>query len=142
MAHVVPSRFWKVASLLLNPVGYPLRAMEKWQAIRAATREGAASKPAGRSHNPRPTLGQVLGRWACPPIHGTYPGHLSELRSYGREVWAQSFVHPQLVQRSDAPLVCATQFGFFRFRFLPARKWLGRHGLDSSRVFVMQKLNG
>ena len=76
-----------------------------------------------------------------PAVHGTYPGHLSELRSYGRRRWAASFVHPQLVQLSNVPLICATQFGFLRFRFLSARKWLGGHGLDSSRVFVVQQLN-
>jgi len=142
MAHVVPSRFWKVASLLLNPIGYPLRIAEKWRAMRAVLHEGPMSKSIGRRHTPRPTIGQVISRWTCPPVHGTYPGHLSELRSYGRQCWAESFVHPQLVQLSNVPLVCATQFGFLRFRFLSARKWLGRHGLGSSRVFVMQKLNG
>ncbi len=141
MAHVVPSRFWKVASLLLNPIGYPLRVGEKWWATRAVVRGGAISNPSGRSPVSRPTLGQILSRWACPPVHGTYPGHFSELRAYGRERWAESFVHPQLFQLSDRPLICSTQFGFLRFRFIPARAWLGRHGLDSSRVFVMQKLN-
>jgi SAM-dependent methyltransferase len=141
MAHVVPSRFWKVASLLLNPIGYPLRVAEKWRAMRFVTRGGGMPESTGRRQASRPTLRQVLGRWVCPPIHGTYPGHFSELRAYGREHWAQSFVHPQLIQLIDAPLVCATQFGFLRFRLLPARKWLGRHGLDSSRVFVMQKMN-
>jgi SAM-dependent methyltransferase len=141
MAHVVPSRFWKVASLLLNPIGYPLRVAEKWQAMRTAARRGPLPNSAGRATTPRPTLGQVLSRWACPPIHGTYPGHLSELRAYGRNCWAQSFVHPQLVQLSDTPLICSTQFGFLRFRFFPAREWLGQHGMDSSRVFVIQKVN-
>jgi len=139
MAHVVPSRFWKVASLLMNPVGYPMRVAEKWRATRQVAREGPTS--GARRQTPRPTLGQVLSRWACPPVHGTYPGHLSELRSYGRERWAASLVHPQIIQLSNAPLVCATQFGFLRFHFLIARKWLARHGLDSSRVFVVQKLN-
>ncbi len=44
MAHVVPSRFWKAASLLLNPVGYPLRVAEKWWALRQAGRNRQASE--------------------------------------------------------------------------------------------------
>lgn len=140
MAHVVPSRFWKVASLLLNPIGYPLRVAEKWWAARAVVR-GEISNPSGRSPHSRPALGQVLSRWACPPVHGTFPGHFPELRAYGRKHWAKSFVHPQLVHLSDKPLICSTQFGFLRFRFIPARRWLGGHGLDSSRVFIVQKLD-
>jgi SAM-dependent methyltransferase len=34
MVHIVPGRFWKLASLALNPVGYPLRVAEKWRAAR------------------------------------------------------------------------------------------------------------
>jgi len=139
MAHVVPARFWKVASLLLNPIGYPMRVAEKWWAARQVACDGPTS--GARRHTPRPTLGQVLSRWACPPVHGTYPGHLSELRAYGRGRWAASLVHPQLVQLWNASLICATQFGFLRFHFLSAREWLGRHGLHSSRVFVAQKLH-
>ncbi|HET7212602.1 MAG TPA: class I SAM-dependent methyltransferase [Terriglobia bacterium] len=140
MAHVVPSRFWKIANLLLNPIGYPLRVAEKWCATRAVVR-GGISSPFGRPTSSRPNLGQVFSRWACPPIHGTYPGHISELQAYGRRHWAESFTHVQLVPLSDRPLICSTQFGFLRFRFIPARTWLGRHGLDSSRVFVMQKVS-
>ena len=140
MAHVVPSRFWKMASLLLNPVGYPLRVAEKWQSMRAGA-GGQTSRPAIRWRNPQPTLRQVLSRWACPPVHGTYPGHFAELASYGHQRWAEYFVHPQLVQLSNEPLICATQFGFLRFRFLGMRRWLARRGMDSSRVFVTQKLD-
>ena len=39
MAHIVPSRFWKAASLLLNPLGYPLRVAEKWWAMHQVGRE-------------------------------------------------------------------------------------------------------
>ena len=142
MAHVVPSRYWKVASLFLNPVGYPMRVAEKWRATRGLAQHPQSSTPDGRRPAARPTAAQVFGRWLCPPIHGTYPTHFSELCSYGRRHWVEAFDHPQLVHVSDVPLVCSTQFGFLRFRFLAARRWLGRHGLDSSRVFVLQKLNG
>ncbi len=93
MTHVVPSRFWKVASLLLNPIGYPLRVAEKWRAMRAATRGGcnarvhrtrphpttdseAGSGALGLPPHPRDLSGtlfraqglraQVLGRIVCP----------------------------------------------------------------------------
>lgn len=140
MAHVVPSRYWKIASLFLNPLGYPMRVAEKWWAARELARHPQSSKPAIRGQAARPTLSQVLSRWLYPPIHGTYPTHFSELRAYGRRHWLKAFDHPQLARLSDAPLVCSTQFGFLRFRFTIARRWLGRHGLHSSRVFVLQKV--
>lgn len=137
MAHVVPSRFWKLASLLLNPVGYPLRLAEKFWATRQLG--SPLPRPNGPNPPPRPTLATVLARWLRPPIHGTYPSHFSELRCYGRRQWAEVFRHPQLAQVSDYPLICSTQFGFLRFRFIAAREWLGHRGLDSSRVFIMRK---
>jgi len=137
VAHVVPSRFWKVASLLLNPLGYPLRVAEKWWALRQI--QNQTSTPVNPVGATRPGILQVLGRWIYPPIHGTYTSHLSEYQQYGREQWLQSLTHPRLVQVADAPLLCVTQFGFLRFRFIPLRRWLGGHGLDSSRVFVMRK---
>ena len=82
---------------------------------------------------------QVLGRWVNLPIHGTFASHISEYLSYGRDRWVRSFEHPKLVQLVNAPLLCFTQFGFFRFRFMHLRKWLARHGFASTRVFVMRK---
>jgi SAM-dependent methyltransferase len=137
-AHVVPSRFWKVASLLLNPLGYPLRVAEKWWAARQTPKDTSRRVSAAVG---RPGVLQVLGRWIYPPIHGTYRSHRSEYLEYGRDQWLESFRHPRFVHLTDAPLVCATQFGFLRFRFTsPLRGWLGRHGFDSSRVFVLQKV--
>lgn len=138
-AHVVPSRFWKAASLILNPVGYPLRVAEKWLAMRQHAAETMKRLTREGVPHPRPGLLQVMRRWAVPPIHGTYPSHLSEYRQYGRKQWQESFRHPRLVPVTDVPLVCATQFGFFRFRFVSLRAWLGRHGFDSARVFVLQR---
>jgi SAM-dependent methyltransferase len=137
-AHVVPSRFWKVASVLFNPLGYPLRVIEKWWAARRYP-NSLPSTGLNRAAT-RPSVGQVLGRWFYPPIHGTYRSHRAEYVEYGRKQWLESLRHPRLVHVADAPLVCATQFGFVRFRFIAARKWLGRHGLDVSRVIVMQKV--
>lgn len=137
-AHVVPARFWKTASLLFNPVGYPLRVAEKWWAMRQIAKNGeAAAGP--RSPARRPAILQVLGRWFCPPIHGTYASHWAEYRAYGRDEWLASLASPQLLHLADAPLICATQFGFARFRLIAWRKWLGRHGFACSRVVVMQK---
>jgi len=139
MAHVVPSRYWKAASLLLNPLGYPLRVMEKWWAWQQRARDNSAIKSFD-THGEQPGILQVLGRWIYPPIHGTYASHLAEYQSYRRDRWLEIFRHPQLVLVADVPLVCATQFGFLRFRFIRLRKWLARQGLSSSRVFVMRKV--
>jgi hypothetical protein len=139
-AHVVPTRFWKATSLLLNPFGYPLRVLEKWAALRQKLRENQASELLGPHGVTRPGILQVLGRWIYPPIHGTYPSHAAEYLSYGRERWAKFFRHPKLVQVADAPLLCATQFGFLRSRFIPLRKSLARHGMEGSRVFVMRRV--
>ena len=139
MAHVVPSRFWKFASLLLNPLGYPLRVAEKWWMLR----QGVPGKQKSVSHEAqsarRPGLLQVIGRWIWPPIHGTYDSHLSEFASYGRERWVEFFAHPQLVIEAHVPLVFGTQFGFLRFRFIHLRRWLARHGLSSSHAIVLRK---
>jgi SAM-dependent methyltransferase len=139
MAHVVPARYWKVASLVLNPIGYPLRVAEK---LWAARKSGTAAKSNVRDESPRPSMGTVLSRLFYPPIHGTFDSHLAELREYGRRSWLAAFEHPGLILVTDFPLLCSTQFGFLRFCFLKARWWLGRRGLDSSRVFVLQKQDG
>lgn len=140
MAHVVPARFWKAASLLFNPVGYPTRVSEKWWAQRQVAHGNSAPQRAGAQGSERPGIFQVLGRLICPPIHGTYNSHLAELKSYGRQRWVEYFTHPKLEQVAEAPLVCATQFGFFRFRWTQLRKFLAVHGLESSRVFIMRKI--
>lgn len=138
-AHIVPARFWKTASLLFNPVGYPMRVAEKWWAMHQVRPESQAdSFRPGRAA--RPGILQVLARWICPTIHGTYRSHFSEYMSYGREQWVEEFRHSQLVPVNDAPLVCATQFGFLRHRFGRVRQWLGQHGLNASRVFVLRRL--
>ena len=140
MAHVVPCPFWKGASLLLNPVGYPFRVAEKWLALRQARRRPHGSESIERTRTPPPEILQVLGRWIYPPIHGTYPSHYAELRSYARKHWLEAFTHPQLVQVAEVPFFSYTQFGLLRFRLISLRSWLGRHGLDSSRAFILRKV--
>ena len=88
----------------------------------------------------QPGILQVLSRVVYPPIHGTHTSHLSEFRWYGRECWIELFTHPKLAQVAEAPLICATQFGFLRFRLIDLRKWLAARGLESSRLFVMRKI--
>ncbi|MGH9398504.1 MAG: class I SAM-dependent methyltransferase [Terriglobia bacterium] len=139
VAHVVPSRFWKATSVLLNPVGYPLRVAEKWRAMRHAECENPAPGQRGLDEVRPPGILQVLSRWVDPPIHGTYTSHVMEYQSYARKRWLKTFTHPQLLPVLDEPLVCATQFGFLRFRFVTLRAWLARHGLGSTRGFVMRK---
>jgi SAM-dependent methyltransferase len=142
MAHVVPTRYWKATNLLLNPVGYPFRVMEKWLDIRRVRKERRPPE------NPlldverweQPSLFEVLGRWVYPPIHGTYPSHPAEYRSYGRKHWVRLFAHPKLSPVAEVRLPCVTQFGFLRFRLLPLRRWLGRQGFDGSQAFVLRKV--
>lgn len=140
MAHVVPSRFWKAASLLFNPLGYPLRVAEKWWALRHVRcdpwQRGLTDLRGAR----RPGVLQVLGRWVYPPTHGTYPSHRAEYESYARQHWLKLFTHPRLALVAEARLPCATQFGFLRFRWVALRSWLGRHGLNSSRAFILRRI--
>ena len=140
VAHVVPAPFWKAASLMLNPIGYPMRVAEKWLAIRRTRRHPQGGASTNRRPAPRPGFRQVLGGWFYPPIHGTYPSHRAELRSYAHERWEEVFTHPHLVRVAEVPLLSYTQFGFLRFRLNSLRRALGRHGLESSRAFILRKV--
>lgn len=139
MAHVVPGRFWKAASLCFNPIGYPLRVAEKWRAMRRLAREGNPGSALRSGGRLRPSLGAVLSRWVLPPIHGSYPSHISEYRMYGRRYWDELFKHPGLVPVAELRLPCATQFGFLRFRLISLRKRMGELGLNSSLAFIMRR---
>jgi len=141
MAHVVPRRFWKITSLALNPVGYPLRVAEKWWARRQALAQAGEARGNSSALPPQPEVLQVLGRWFCPPVHGTYPSHLAECRAYGRQRWTDLFTHSALARLAEAPLFCYTQFGFLRFRLLGLRDWLSRRGLVSSAAFILRKIS-
>lgn len=140
VAHIVPSRFWKATSLLFNPVGYPLRVAEKWRARRQSARQQVRVPASPGARLPQtPGAWQVVVRWFCPPVHGAFDSHLSEFLAFGRRRWRRALAHPRLVPVACAPLVAYTPFGFFRFRFVSLRKWLGSHGLASCHAFVMQK---
>ena len=139
MAHIVPLPFWKAASLLLNPVGYPIRVWEKWRALRKIEREQEKSARETVARIEPPGALRVLGRWFYPPIHGTYPSHYAEYKSYARERWLEMFAHPRLAPVAELPLVAYTQFGLLRFCLLPLRARLARHGLASSRAFILRK---
>jgi SAM-dependent methyltransferase len=139
MAHCVPARFWKATSLCLNPVGYPFRVAEKWRATRRLARQGRLPGHYRSGGRPQPGILTVLGRWVRPPIHGTYPSHLSEYRSYGRRHWAHLFDRPELVPVAEIHLPCWTQFGFLRFRLVPLRERLGRLGLNATLAFVVKR---
>ena len=139
MAHVVPARYWKATSLLLNPIGYPFRVLEKWLDIRRARRTKRTDTSLDPARWVRPRMLEVIGRWIYPPIHGTYPSHFAEYRAYGREHWVRFFAHPKLSVVAEVPLPCVTQFGLMRYRLLTLRAWLGSHGLESSRAFILRK---
>ena len=140
--HIVPTRIWKLASLALNPVGYPLRVVEKWYARRRLRRDVIAAGRALPNGLPSPGVLQVLGRCFYPPIHGTFPSHLAEYRSYTRQQWVQTFAIPGFTFIAEVPLFFYTQFGLCRFCFVPARQWAARHGMASSRAFILQKATG
>ncbi len=139
MVHIVPTRFWKLQSLLLNPVGYPIRVAEKWGATRRLARERRQPGKFRSGGTPQPGALRVLGRCVRPPIHGTFASHFSEFRSYGHRVWAKLFHHPGLVPVAEAPSPCWTMFGFLRFRLIPLRKRLGMIGLNPTQAFIMRK---
>ena len=139
MACDVPSRWWKATSLLLNPVGYPVRVWEKWRALQ---RGAAHPRPKGLASS-RVGTGRaavrVARRWLWPPLHGSYTSHVSEFRSYGLERWRETFTHPELVPVTVAATQWHTQFGFLRFRLSALRRWLGQHGFSGTWVLVMRK---
>jgi SAM-dependent methyltransferase len=140
VAHVLPTRFWKATSVLLNPLGYPLLVWEKAWALWSARR--GPDEPTGESLKPalRPSILQVLRRWINPPIHGVYPSHLAEYRAYAHRRWMELLSHPQLRLIADVPTLCYTQFGFGRFHGLRLRQWLAKHGFASSRAFILRKV--
>jgi ubiquinone/menaquinone biosynthesis C-methylase UbiE len=140
MAHVVPAAFWKVASLVLNPVGYPLLVVEKWRTLRRNRRNFATPAEKHPSAAPRPGILTVLGRWVYPPIHGTYRSHYDELNAYFASSWRRFFSRPELTVVAEIPLPARTQFGFLRYKLLPLRERLGRHGFASSRGFIVRKV--
>ncbi len=138
--HIVPCRVWKFTSLVLNPVGYPMRVAEKWLARRKARKAGpAAGLP---STDPPPGFLRVLWRWFRPPIHGTFPSHLAECRSFGRKQWRQTFALPGLQPVAEVPLLFFTQFGFLRFHFTSARIWAAKHGFASTLAYIFQMAPG
>lgn len=137
VVHAVPSQFWKATSLLLNPVGYPLRVLEKWRALRNFGHDGCESEADAKGAAPH--WFQVLARWVYPPVHGTFPSHRSEFRSFSRERWREVFRSPGLVSVAEIPLLSYTQFGFARFRLLGVRTWLAQHGFASSHAFIFQR---
>lgn len=139
--HIVPSRVWKFASLALNPVGYPLRAMEKWHTRRRLRCDSVGPGRTQSDVPPSPGLRTVLGRWFSPPIHGTFPSHMAEYRSYGRQQWIRTFTLRGLKSVAEVPLLFYTQFGFCRFRLVPARVWAAYHGLASTRAFILQRVS-
>ncbi len=140
MAHVVPAPWWKAASILLNPVGYPWRVAEKWLEFRRIRRLETESASAAAPEADRPGLADVLGRWVYPPIHGTYPSHWAEYRAYAPQSWRRFFAHPQLEPVAELPLPAYTQFGFLRFRLPALRARLAPHGFAGSRGFILRKL--
>ena len=139
LAHTVPTCFWKALSLLLNPVGYPIRVWEKWRALRGGHPEEGGHARLGGDEARQPRILQVLGRWFYPPIHGTYRSHWAEYQTYSRRRWRELFSHPQLVLVAEVPLLCYSHFGLLRFRFIGLRRWLAQHGLTSTRAFILRK---
>ena len=82
-AHIVPTRWWKLASLVFNPLGYPLRVWEKWQAHRKL-----------QNHHSHPPGGTVPGR-VCRRFYGDGSGH-------------PFMAHSHLIGPSTAPLAATS----------------------------------
>ena len=139
-ACVVPGRAWKGGCMLLTPVGYPLHVVGKFSKQRSARREPKALGAIPAQGARRPGLLQVLKRCLFPEIHGTYPSHWAEYRAYGRQSWRRVFTHPKLVRVTEVPLLSYFPFGLLRFKLIPLRAWLGRHGLAACHGFILQKV--
>ena len=137
-AHIVPTRTWKLTSLALNPLGYPLRVAEKWLAHRRLRSAGSKADHVEDISLPDPGLLKVAQRWVLPPIHGTFSSHASEFRSFGRTEWTRTFALDGFKFIAEVPLLFYTQFGFFRSHFVPMRISLAHLGLASSRAFIYQ----
>jgi SAM-dependent methyltransferase len=138
VVHIVPTRFWKATSLLLNPIGYPIRVWEKWRQLRERHQDKNPPEILQHEESP-PGLFQVFGRWIYPPIHGSFPSHWSEFQSFGQENWRTVFRRAGLQPVAEIPLLSYTQFGFLRFRLLGLRTRLAHHGFASSLAFIFQK---
>lgn len=138
MAHALPGRAWKAASVLLNPVAYPLHVLGKWSALR---RPGALQGfgEADSTGPSRPAIRRVLHRYFYPEIHGTFPSHWTEYVSYGRKQWTQALSHPRLRRVAEVPLLSYGAFGLLRFRGRRARVWLAHHGLAGSWALILRK---
>jgi len=140
-AHIVPTRMWKFASLALNPFGYPLEVVEKWVACRRLRVDEARTGRAPLYKLASPRMCRVLRRWPLPPIHGTYPSHMAEYRSYGRQQWIRTFALQGFKFVADVPLLFYTPFGFCRFRLIPRRVWAADHDFPSTRAFILQAVS-
>ncbi len=140
MVHTLPARFWKAASLLLNPPGYALHVAGKWSALRKLRRGQRKPEWTDSAHIRRPGIIKVLARFFYPAVHGTYPSHLAEYRSYGRNRWVELFTHAKLVRVAEVPLLSYSPFGLLRFRLLPLRAWMGQHGFASSYALILRKV--
>jgi SAM-dependent methyltransferase len=138
IAHIMPSRIWKAASLLMNPACYALHLAGKWSLQR---RRGS---PPGEAPTgpplPRATLGGLFNRCFRPPVHGTFSSHLAEFWAFGKSSWRESLSHPRLEVAAEVPLIAYSPFGLFRSHWLTPRIWLGRHGVSSVHGFVLRKI--
>lgn len=138
VAHIVPTRTWKAMSLFFNPIGYPIRVVEKWRARRGRRGGLDGNEIAQFRLVSSPGILQVLRRWLWPPVHGTFSSHLDEYRSYGRSEWSRTFAHKDLSFVAEVPLIFYTPFSLCRFRKVPARLWAASQGLTSTRAYIFQ----
>jgi SAM-dependent methyltransferase len=138
MAHVVPSRFWKAASLLLHPLCQALHLAGKWSLRRRQRLMPGQASEETRALQPTPAA--LLKRCFCPEVHGTFPSHRGEFRAYGKGSWRQILAHRRLELMAEVRLLAYSPFGLLRPRLVRGRLWLARHGMSSVHGFVFRKI--
>lgn len=150
VVHVMPSPFWKLASLALylphklsrlveRATGGDLRTMvaREWAKDRGCAPEGATEKAWDNNPKIQRRPQSFLARQLVPVPHGVSATHIEELRAFQRTRWAALFHECgfEVVSMFGGPVSSGYGFGLDRIRTR-----LERLGLSSENVFVAIKL--
>ncbi len=150
MVHVVPSKFWKISTLLLYHV-YLLTELLTWLTSSRGLRTGVTRAANIRSTEPiasnpgldipnnpktvrsrRPLIRKLL----APEVHGVSDSHLAELRALARSRWRQEFEMAGLRVVSIRPGLVSSGYGF---GWTWLRDALERRQVASEYVYVCVK---
>lgn len=132
--HVVPTIVWKTLAMVAYYRNL-CRAL-----VRRLT-QGSPTRPPSRSQKelswraniaaaPRHPFGLLL-----PPVHGTAPSHLAELRQFRLVAWRRQFANAGYIVRGEQPLLT---YSPPEFDLLPPSADLARLGFPSSVAFYLR----